>query len=84
MLRLMHRFYFDQRDGDCFYPDEEGCEFASVELARLEATTALTEAAQDALPGQVRREIVIEVSDADRRPLFRAALWFEVQDLVGR
>ena len=80
----MQRFYFDQRDGDCFYPDEEGCEFASVELARIEATTALAEAARDALPGEVRRVMVIEVSDSDRRPLFRTALWFEVQELVGR
>jgi len=83
MFQGMQRFYFDHRDGEHFYRDEEGCEFGSIELARFAATTALGEAARDALPGELRREIAIEVSDAERRPLFRTALWFEVQDLVA-
>ena len=74
-------FYFDHRDGEAFYPDEDGLEFETVELARLEATRALADAARDALPGAERRELAIEVFDVDRTPLFRTALRFEVQSL---
>jgi hypothetical protein len=74
-------FYFDHMDGDRFYPDTEGGNFPSTEAARLEATRALADAAKDSLPGAVRREIAIEVSDENRKPLFRTALWFEVQPL---
>ena len=76
-------FFFDHRDGDRHYLDDEGMEFASVELARIEATRALAEAAKDVLPGTERRELAIEVFDEMRQPLFRTALWFEVQDLVA-
>ena len=72
-------FYFDHRDGDQFLRDEEGIEFASVEAARAEATVALGGIARDALPGSERRELAIEVSDANRKPLFRTVLCFEVQ-----
>jgi hypothetical protein len=78
----MPRFYFDHRDGDSFYPDPEGDDLPSVEHARLEATKGLTDAARDAIPGAVRREIVIGVSDENRKPLFRTALWFEIQELA--
>jgi hypothetical protein len=38
--------------------------------------------AKDVLPGSVRREIAIEVSDETRLPLLRAALAFEVERLA--
>jgi hypothetical protein len=78
----MPRYYFDHRDGDTIISDDEGLEFDGVEAVRNEATKALADAAKDALPGAVRREIVIEVRDEASRPLLRAALWFEVQTLV--
>jgi hypothetical protein len=77
----MPLFFFDHRDGDELLRDEEGMEFASIEEAREEATRGLGGIARDALPGSVRRELAIEVSDASRKPLFRTALWFEVQAL---
>jgi len=78
----MPRYYFDHRDGNTFISDDEGLEFDGVEAVRNEATRALADAVKDALPGSVRREIVIEVRDEASRPLLRAALWFEVQTLV--
>ena len=78
----MPRYYFDHRDGNTFISDDEGLEFDGVEAARNEATRALADAAKDALPGAVRREIVIEVRDEASRPLLRAPLWFEVQTLA--
>jgi hypothetical protein len=79
----MPRFYFNHQDGGLSYPDEDGFEFSSAEIARLEATKALGEAARDELPGEDRRELSIEVLDEDRRPLFRVALRFEVEELAG-
>jgi hypothetical protein len=79
----MARFYFDHRDGERFYPDTQGGEFPSIEAARLEATKGLADAAKDAIPGSMRREITIEVSDADHKPLFRTALWFEIQEAAA-
>ncbi len=43
---------------------------------------ALGGIAKDALPGAVRGELAIEVSDAIGKPLLRASLWFEVQVLT--
>jgi hypothetical protein len=80
----MPRFYFNHQDGDLSYPDEDGFEFPSAEVARLKATEAMGEAARDELPGHDRRELSIEVLDENRRPLFRATFRFEVQDLVFR
>ena len=79
----MPRFYFDHRDGDEFARDEDGLEFDTLEQARDEATAALGDMAKDALPGLLRREMAVEVSDHERRPILRAALWFEVQLLGG-
>jgi hypothetical protein len=73
----MPRFYLDRRDGENFLKDEEGSELASLEAARIEAATALSALARDALPGTVRQDLAIEVSDEKRGPLFTAALWFE-------
>lgn len=78
----MPRYYFDHRDGNTFISDDEGLEFDGFEAVRDEATRALAGIAKDALPGSVRREIVIEVRDEASRPVLRAALWFEVQTLV--
>jgi hypothetical protein len=74
-------FFFDHRDCDKHHPDDQGTDCRDIVAARLEATRALGEFAKDALPGSERREIAIEVSDENRRPLFRTALWFEIQDL---
>ena len=79
----MPLFFFDHRDGEEFHPDDQGMEFATVEQAQYEATAALGGIAKDALPGTTRRELAIEVSDANRKALFRTALRFEMQTLPG-
>ena len=75
----MPRFYLDYRDGDYFLADEDGIELASSEDARAEATSILAQMARDILHGTKRRELVVEVSDENRKPLFRTALSFEVR-----
>jgi hypothetical protein len=78
----MARYFSDHLDGDLFIRDDEGSEFESLDDARDAATKGLADAAREELPGAIRREIAIEVSDEHRRPLLRAALWFEVQTLA--
>jgi hypothetical protein len=78
----MPRYFFDTRDGDSFIRDDEGIEFDGIEQARDEATGALADMARDSIPGEVRRELAVEVSDFRRNPLLRASLWFEVQALA--
>jgi Domain of unknown function (DUF6894) len=79
----MPRYFFDTRDGDLFIRDDDGIEFDSIEQARDEATRGLADMARDAIPGEIRRELAVEVSDFRRNPLLRASLWFEVQVLAA-
>lgn len=78
----MPRFYFDVRDGDRFFRDDEGLELSTFERARAEATRALAEIAKEALPGAVQRELAIEVRDGSPGPVLRTSLWFEVEKLA--
>lgn len=78
----MPRFHFDTLDGDKFIPDEIGVELPTREVARAEATRSLADIARDMSPDSAR-QIVVEVSDDEGRPLFRAALHFEIEDLVS-
>ena len=77
----MPRYYFDVRDGETFAPDDTGLDFDGIEAARDEAARALGEIAREVLPGSVARELAIEVSDGDKRPVLRTTLRFEVQRL---
>jgi hypothetical protein len=70
-------YFFDSRDGETFIEDDVGLEFATLEEARDEATSALATMAKEALPGSERRELVIEVRDALREPVLRTCLVFE-------
>jgi len=78
----MPRYFFDTRDGDSFIRDDDGIDFDGIEQARDEATRGLADMARDAIPGKIRRELAVEVSDFRRNPLLRASLWFEVQVLA--
>ena len=76
-------YFFDTRDGNDFIRDELGLELDGIESARDHATAGLADLAHDAIPGSVRRELAVEVSDEHRKPLLRATLWFEVAILAG-
>ena len=76
----MPRYYFDSRDNDSFLLDDEGFEHPCFEAAKRTAARALVELARDVLPGSVVRTLAIEVRD-DARPLFKASLQFEVEQV---
>jgi hypothetical protein len=78
----MPRYFFDTMDSGRFISDESGIELPSIQAARAEAARSLTDIARDMSPDN-RREVIVEVSDDEGRPLFRTALYFEIEDLVS-
>jgi hypothetical protein len=77
----MARYYFDVWNGDTVVPDEEGVECVDVEAACGAAAKALLDLARDIVPESTRCELSIEVSDEAKKPLCRATLQFEIEQL---
>jgi hypothetical protein len=69
------RYYFDIRDGEELYPDEEGLELADQTAAEVEAAQSLASMAKDVAPLDERRDMAIEVR-TEFGPLFKAAFIF--------
>ena len=68
----MQRYYFDIRNGQDLYPDEEGLELADQRAAEIEAAMSLAGLAKDLPPLDERQHMAIEVRTLDG-PIFRAA-----------
>jgi hypothetical protein len=77
----MPRYFFDTRDDDKFFEDEDGCELPDIEAAKLEAAASLAELARDVIPGSVKRTLIVQVRD-EYQPLLEARLTFEALLLV--
>ena len=54
-------YHFESHDGMRFTTDETGVELDGINAARQEAARRLAELAQEILPDDDRREVVIEV-----------------------
>ena len=76
----MTRYYFDIRDGQDLYPDDEGLELADQKAAEIEAARALGDLAKDLPPLDERQHMAIEVRTLSG-PLFQAAFVFEIARL---
>lgn len=76
----MTRYYFDIRDGQDLYPDEEGLELTDQKAAEIEAARALGDLAKDLPPLDERKHVAIEVR-ALSGPLFQAVFVFETARL---
>jgi hypothetical protein len=72
----MTRYYFDIRDGEALYPDEEGIELDDQQAAEIEAATSLAKMAKDLSSLDERQPMAIEVR-TDAGPVFQAAFIFE-------
>jgi hypothetical protein len=73
-------YYFDLRDEDALFPDEEGLEFSSLLAVQEEAAKSLADMARDAVRGpqeRSQRYMAIEVRDKDG-PVMRVRFSFEV------
>jgi hypothetical protein len=76
-------YYFDIREGDKLYLDEEGFELPDLRSAEIEAARSLAGMARDQLPIDAdKHQMAIEVRTADG-PLFKAAFTFEVGRTVN-
>jgi hypothetical protein len=73
----MTRYYFDIRDGELFYPDEEGRELKDQTAAEVEAATSLADLAKDLAPLDERHHMAVEVRTS-KGPVFQVAFIFGV------
>lgn len=72
----MTRYYFDIRDGDALYRDDEGMELEDQRAAEIEAATSLAGMAKDLSPLDERHDMAIEVR-THAGSVFQAAFIFE-------
>jgi hypothetical protein len=70
------RYFFDIRNGQDLYPDEEGLELADQRAAEIEAATSLVDLAKDLPPFYERQHMAIELRTQERA-VFQAAFIFE-------
>ena len=76
----MRRYYFDIREGDEIFPDEEGLELSTIEKVQEEAARSLADMARDAVRtlGGDSQQLSIEVRD-DGGPVLQLKFTFEVE-----
>jgi hypothetical protein len=72
----MPRYYFDIRDGEAFYPDEEGIELANRRAAEIEAAMSLAGVARELPVLDEPHPMAIEVR-TDQGTIFQVAFIFE-------
>lgn len=60
-------FYFDVREGDSFFEDEDGIEMANIDAAELEAAESAASIGRDRLPRRHARDVTIEVRNEHRQ-----------------
>jgi hypothetical protein len=77
----MALYYFDIRDGNRLFPDDQGSEMDGLNAARIEAFAALADYVKEIAPTENRRRVAIEVRDEDSKPLLKAVVIFEVEVL---
>ncbi len=80
----MPRFCIDTSDQQRFVRDEDGLEFADVEVAVNAAEDAMSDMAQDAFPGGESRTFLAIVRDEHGRTLVQATMSFRVNWLPSR
>jgi hypothetical protein len=66
------RYYFDIRDGEALYPDDEGMELGDQTAAEVEAARSLADIANDLSPLDERHLMAVEVR-TNAGPVFQAA-----------
>jgi hypothetical protein len=72
----MALYFFDTRDGDEFIDDDVGIDYPDLETVKLEAARTLGDLARDVIPGNVNRELAVEVRDA-QGPVLIVKITFE-------
>jgi hypothetical protein len=78
---VMARYYFDVRDNDDLYQDDEGVDVSGAEVIKKQAALSLLEIAMEHAERRLRSDLSIEVRDEASRPVIRVVLSFEIQIL---
>ena len=73
-------YYFDMRDDERFYPDNQGTELdGDLAAARIVAFSTLTDYIQGRVPEtDSPRRVAVEVSDGNHKPLMAAVVTVEL------
>jgi len=75
----MPRFYFDTRQDETFFPDEEGMEFPDLTAAEREAGETAASIARDQMRNGRAQCITVEVRNEDRRRLLAATVSLHIE-----
>jgi len=75
----MPRYYFNLRDGDELFPDDEGIELPAIQGARKVAFRGLADCARDAICSVSGGRMAVEVVDSRQNILFVAKLAFATE-----
>lgn len=76
----MALYYFDVRDNDRLFPDDEGTRLAGgLNAARAEAFAALADLVRGIAPPDRRCCLAIEIRDENRQPILKAMMTFELE-----
>jgi len=59
----MPQFHLDVHEGSCFWPDDEGSEFADLDAAEHEATVTAISIGREVLRDDNERAVTVEVRD---------------------
>jgi hypothetical protein len=81
----MTRYYFDIREGDELFPDEEGLELSSLQEVQQEAALSLVDMARDAVRGRfdgASTAMAVEVR-TDAGPVLQLKFSFEMKTKDG-
>jgi hypothetical protein len=80
----MPRYFFDIRDGDDFFTDDEGLWFPDMKSAEREAAEAAASILRDAPKTDGRpRKITIEVRDENHNRVAGASAILEIERRLG-
>jgi hypothetical protein len=72
------RFYFDIHEGESFTQDDEGLEFANLNVAERMAAEAAAELGRDRLPKGNARDITVEVRNEHGQRGLTVAVMMEI------
>ncbi|MDN5001511.1 DUF6894 family protein [Bradyrhizobium sp. GCM10027634] len=78
----MPRFHFDIREDSRLIPDEDGQNFASVDVARKEAMLTGASIAREAFVAGSADHVVVDVREDEHAPCLKISITLEVEELA--
>ena len=75
----MPRFHFDVHEDGHLFRDEDGQDFANVDVARQEAVLTGTSIARDAFVAGSADHVVVDVREDEHAPCLKVSIKLEVE-----